>query len=102
MGLYHKEERNFQINLKFPSLSEFESIIAGSGDREISTTMAFVRVLNALLKDKQIGKNIVPIVPDEARTFGMEGMFRQFGIYSSAGQNIFHKIKTKLHFIKKI
>ena len=56
------------------------------GDREISTTMAFVRILTALLKDKNIGKHIVPIVPDEARTFGMEGMFRQIGIYSSVGQ----------------
>ena len=58
----------------------------GTGEREISTTMAFVRLLTVLLKDKNIGKNIVPIVPDEARTFGMEGLFRQIGIYSSAGQ----------------
>ena len=58
----------------------------GTGKREISTTMAFVRILSALIKDKQIGERIVPIVPDEARTFGMEGMFRQLGIYSSAGQ----------------
>ncbi len=61
-------------------------MLEGSGDREISTTMAFVRILTQLLKDKNIGKNIVPIVPDEARTFGMEGLFRQIGIYSSAGQ----------------
>ena len=58
----------------------------GSGDREISTTMAFVRILGALLKDKNIGDRIVPIVPDEARTFGMEGLFRQLGIYSCVGQ----------------
>src|SRR5262249_34164212 len=56
------------------------------GEREISTTMAFVRILTILLKDKNVGKNIVPIVPDEARTFGMEGLFRQIGIYSSVGQ----------------
>ena len=54
--------------------------------REISSTMAFVRILATLLRDKQLGKRIVPIVPDEARTFGMEGMFRQLGIYSSEGQ----------------
>ncbi|MFS1703414.1 pyruvate dehydrogenase (acetyl-transferring), homodimeric type [Alteromonas sp. AMM-1] len=72
--------------LPAPSLKAFEAVTKGSGDREISTTMAFVRVLTALLKDKQIGKRIVPIIPDEARTFGMEGLFRQVGIYSSQGQ----------------
>jgi pyruvate dehydrogenase E1 component len=70
-----------------PALSSFEQIVKGSGEgREISTTMAFVRVLTALLRDREIGRVIVPIVPDEARTFGMEGMFRQLGIYSSEGQ----------------
>ncbi len=69
-----------------PDISLHEKLLAGSDGREISTTMAFVRVLNGLVKDKSIGKNIVPIVPDEARTFGMEGMFRQLGIYSSVGQ----------------
>ncbi len=73
-------------DLPAPALKAFEAITKGSGDREISTTMAFVRVLTALLKDKQIGKRIVPIIPDEARTFGMEGLFRQVGIYSSQGQ----------------
>ena len=73
-------------SLKIPSLSEFENVVKGSGDREISTTMAFVRILITLVKDKNIGERVVPIVPDEARTFGMEGMFRQLGIYSSAGQ----------------
>ncbi|HSN71622.1 MAG TPA: pyruvate dehydrogenase (acetyl-transferring), homodimeric type, partial [Steroidobacteraceae bacterium] len=72
--------------LAIPPLSAFESMLNGTGDREISTTMALVRMLQQLLKDKQIGPHIVPIVPDEARTFGMEGMFRQVGIYSSAGQ----------------
>jgi len=72
--------------LAIPELSAFSAMLEGTGDREISTTMAFVRILTQLLKDKNIGKNIVPIVPDEARTFGMEGLFRQIGIYSSAGQ----------------
>ena len=69
-----------------PPLSDFEAVTNGSGDRAISTTMAFVRLLSVLVKDKHIGGRIVPIVPDEARTFGMEGMFRQLGIYSSIGQ----------------
>jgi pyruvate dehydrogenase E1 component len=69
-----------------PDLSLFKALLASSEDRELSTTMAFVRILTALAKDKNIGKYIVPIVPDEARTFGMEGLFRQLGIYSSTGQ----------------
>ncbi|MFC0445830.1 pyruvate dehydrogenase (acetyl-transferring), homodimeric type [Pseudidiomarina halophila] len=77
---------NTDVELEMPALKAFESVLKGSGDREISTTMAFVRVLNSLLKDKKIGKRIVPIIPDEARTFGMEGLFRQVGIYSSQGQ----------------
>ncbi len=72
--------------LVVPELSAFENMLTATGEREISTTMAFVRILSTLVRDKQIGKYIVPIVPDEARTFGMEGMFRQLGIYSSAGQ----------------
>ena len=72
--------------MKAPPLSAFAKQLESSGDREISTTMAFVRVLSSLVKDKNIGDRVVPIVPDEARTFGMEGMFRQLGIYSSAGQ----------------
>ena len=72
--------------LAVPPLDSFSALLEGTGDREISTTMAFVRILTALLKDKNIGRNIVPIVPDEARTFGMEGLFRQIGIYSSVGQ----------------
>ncbi len=69
-----------------PGLEIFDALLKDSGDREISTTMAFVRMLSSLTRDKNIGQNIVPIVPDEARTFGMEGMFRQLGIYSSKGQ----------------
>jgi len=72
--------------LPVPELSVFDAQLKGSGNREISTTMAFVRVLSALVKTKGFGDRVVPIVPDEARTFGMEGMFRQLGIYSSAGQ----------------
>ena len=72
--------------LEVPSLSSLEAVTKGTGKREISTTMAFVRILSSLIKDKHIGQRIVPIVPDEARTFGMEGMFRQLGIYSSVGQ----------------
>jgi pyruvate dehydrogenase E1 component len=69
-----------------PALEAFEALLEGSGEREMSTTMALVRILSTLVKDKNIGKHIVPIIPDEARTFGMEGMFRQVGIYSSVGQ----------------
>jgi pyruvate dehydrogenase E1 component len=69
-----------------PPLDAFEPLLKGSEGREISTTMAFVRLLTLLVRDKSIGKHIVPIVPDEARTFGMEGMFRQLAIYSSEGQ----------------
>lgn len=72
--------------LTVPGIDSLEAVTKGTGKREISTTMAFVRILSALIKDKEIGKRVVPIVPDEARTFGMEGMFRQLGIYSSAGQ----------------
>ena len=72
--------------LNVPSIEAFSNQLKSSGDRKISTTMAFVRILTTLVKDKDIGKFIVPIVPDEARTFGMEGMFRQLGIYSSVGQ----------------
>lgn len=72
--------------LTVPALSAFENMLVSTGEREISTTMAFVRILSTLVRDKQIGKYVVPIVPDEARTFGMEGMFRQLGIYASQGQ----------------
>src|SRR5271166_3431555 len=74
------------IAIKAPPLELFHEQVEGSGAREVSTTMAFVRILTLLLKDSQLGKFIVPIVPDEARTFGMESLFRQFGIYASQGQ----------------
>ena len=79
-----RRKETYALNL--PASKIFDDLAKSSGDREISTTMAFVRLLNALCKDKEIGERVVPIVPDEARTFGMEGMFRQLGIYSSAGQ----------------
>ncbi len=72
--------------LQTPELDAFVAQLKSTGEREISTTMSFVRILSSLVKDKQIGKHIVPIVPDEARTFGMEGMFKTIGIYSSEGQ----------------
>lgn len=72
--------------LKAPDITFFKSQLDGTGEREISTTMAFVRIMAQLLKDKAMGDRVVPIVPDEARTFGMEGLFRQIGIYSSEGQ----------------
>ncbi|CAM4447376.1 MAG: Pyruvate dehydrogenase E1 component [Legionella sp.] len=72
--------------LKAPELADFASVTKGLGEREISTTMAFVRILGTLLKNKELSSRIVPIVPDECRTFGMEGLFRQIGIYSPVGQ----------------
>ncbi|TVS18518.1 MAG: pyruvate dehydrogenase (acetyl-transferring), homodimeric type [Gammaproteobacteria bacterium] len=80
------QRRRRSEELPIPELERFENVLKGSGDREISTTMAFVRILSTLLRDKQLKDRIVPIIPDEARTFGMEGLFRQLGIYSSAGQ----------------
>jgi len=80
------QRRNDFDALEVPGLDAFENQLKGTGEREISTTMAFVRLLSVLVKDKKIGPKIVPIIPDEARTFGMEGMFRQLGIYSSSGQ----------------
>ena len=85
-GGYLPTRRKEAPPLAVPPLEAFQPVLEGTGEREISTTMAFVRILTILLKDKAIGKNIVPIVPDEARTFGMEGLFRQIGIYSSVGQ----------------
>ncbi|HSM32333.1 MAG TPA: pyruvate dehydrogenase (acetyl-transferring), homodimeric type, partial [Woeseiaceae bacterium] len=86
LGGYLPARRTKGPDLPVPPLELFKTQLDGTGDREISTTMAFVRMLTALTRDKQIGKHIVPIVPDEARTFGMEGMFHQIGIYASKGQ----------------
>jgi pyruvate dehydrogenase E1 component len=86
MGGSLPQRRQKAAPLAVPELSAFEPVMVASGEREFSTTMAFVRLLNILVKDKALGKYVVPIVPDESRTFGMEGMFRQLGIYSSVGQ----------------
>ena len=86
LGGYLPQRRQKSAALEVPPLSAFERLLKGSEDREISTTMAFVQMLGTLVRDKNIGKYVVPIVPDESRTFGMEGMFRQLGIWSSVGQ----------------
>jgi len=86
LGGYLPQRQVRPAPLKVPSLKAFESLLKDTGEREISTTMTFVRALAIMLRDKNIARHIVPIVADEARTFGMEGMFRQLGIYSSKGQ----------------
>jgi pyruvate dehydrogenase E1 component len=86
LGGYLPSRKVNTEKLAIPPLTAFDNQLKSSEDREMSTTMAFVRILNTLVKDKNIGKRIVPIVPDESRTFGMEGMFRQLGIWSSVGQ----------------
>lgn len=86
LGGYLPERREKSDTLTVPALSAFDKVMQDTGEKEISTTMAFVRIINVLLKDKTLGQRIVPIVPDECRTFGMEGMFRQYGIYSPIGQ----------------
>src|SRR5580658_4937798 len=78
--------RRQSVALEVPPRSAFDAQLRSTDDREISTTMAFVRILSALVRDKNIGSRVVPIVPDESRTFGMEGMFRQLGIFSQVGQ----------------
>jgi pyruvate dehydrogenase E1 component len=86
LGGYLPQRRHSAPKLEVPALEAFAPLLESTGEREISTTMALVRLLSILVRDKNIGKHVVPIVPDEARTFGMEGMFRQIGIYSSMGQ----------------
>ncbi len=87
--------------LDIPDLAAFEPLLKGTGEREMSTTMAFVRLLTLLTRDKKLGRHIVPIVPDEARTFGMEGMFRQLGIYSSVGQLYTPQDQDQVMFYKE-
>ncbi len=86
LGGYMPTRSSEAAPLEVPGLDAFQSLLEGTGDREVSTTMAVVRLLQLLTRDKAIGRNVVPIVPDESRTFGMEGMFRRLGIYSSVGQ----------------
>jgi pyruvate dehydrogenase E1 component len=86
LGGYLPQRRTDASPLEIPELATFEALLKGTGEREMSSTMAAVRILQILTRDKKIGKHVVPIVPDESRTFGMEGMFRRLGIYSSVGQ----------------
>jgi len=101
LGGYLPQRRHNPPKLAVPPLEIFKTQLDGTGEREASTTMALVRMLTALTRDKQIGKHIVPIVPDEARTFGMEGMFRQIGIYSSKGQLYTPEDAEQLMFYKE-
>ncbi len=87
--------------LKTPDLKLFDSMLQDSGDREISTTMAFVRVLSLLLRDENIKERVIPIVADESRTFGMEGLFRQIGIYSAIGQLYEPEDRTQLMYYRE-
>ncbi|HEX7061993.1 MAG TPA: pyruvate dehydrogenase (acetyl-transferring), homodimeric type [Woeseiaceae bacterium] len=101
LGGYLPQRRSKPKPLAVPPLDAFKTQLEGTGEREVSTTMAFVRLLTALLRDKEFGPHIVPIVPDEARTFGMEGMFRQVGIYSSKGQLYTPQDAEQLMFYKE-
>ncbi len=96
------QRRGSAAPLEIPALAAFESLLKASGEgREVSTTMSIVRALNILLKDKKIGKRVVPIVPDESRTFGMEGLFRQIGIWNQQGQNYVPEDHDQLMFYKE-
>ncbi|PZR44302.1 MAG: pyruvate dehydrogenase (acetyl-transferring), homodimeric type, partial [Ectopseudomonas oleovorans] len=101
LGGFVPQRRQKSFSIPTPPLDTLKAILDGSGDREISTTMAFVRILAQLVKDKELGQRIVPIIPDEARTFGMEGMFRQLGIYSSVGQLYEPVDKDQVMFYKE-
>ena len=101
LGGYIPHRRPNNETLELPPLSLFERLLKSSGDREFSTTMAFVQMLGAMLKDKNIGRRIVPIVPDESRTFGMEGMFRQLGIWNQFGQKYTPQDSEQLMFYKE-
>ena len=102
LGGYQPARRRKAAPLEVPSLAAFETLLKASGaGRELSTTMAFVRILTTLVRDKKIGQFVVPIVPDESRTFGMEGMFRQLGIYSHVGQLYTPQDADQLMFYKE-
>ena len=102
LGGFLPQRRRKAEALPVPGLDTFAALLKASGEgRELSTTMAIVRIMNTLLKDKQIGKNIVPIVPDESRTFGMEGMFRQYGIWNQQGQKYVPEDHDQLMFYKE-
>ena len=102
LGGFLPQRRRTAAALETPALSAFETLLKGSGEgREVSTTMSIVRILNILLKDKKIGRRIVPIVADESRTFGMEGLFRQIGIWNQQGQNYVPEDHDQLMFYKE-
>jgi pyruvate dehydrogenase E1 component len=102
LGGYLPQRRRKVEPLPVPALSAFDAQLKATGaGREISTTMAFVRILNTLMRDKALGRRIVPIVPDESRTFGMEGMFRQFGIWNQQGQAYVPQDADQLMFYKE-
>ncbi len=101
LGGYLPARRRQADALVTPELSAFERLLKSSEEREISTTMAFVQILQLLIRDKNIGKRIVPIVPDESRTFGMEGMFRQLGIWNQQGQLYTPQDADSLMFYKE-
>jgi len=102
LGGFLPQRRRKAAALEIPGLDTFAALLKASGEgRELSTTMAVVRIMNTLLKDKQIGKHVVPIVPDESRTFGMEGMFRQYGIWNQEGQKYVPEDHDQLMFYKE-
>ena len=101
LGGYYPVRHKVESNLIIPKLDVFAPMLSGSDGREISTTMAFVRILSLLLRDNSIKDRIVPIVPDESRTFGMEGLFRQIGIYSAVGQNYEPVDKSQIMYYKE-
>ncbi len=101
LGGYIPARRQDFTALDTPEIDAFGSQLSGTGEREISTTMSFVRILSTLVKDKKMGNRVVPIVPDEARTFGMEGMFRQVGIYAVAGQKYTPHDADQIMFYKE-
>jgi pyruvate dehydrogenase E1 component len=100
-GYVPQRRRKATTPLVIPALSAFERLLKSTEDREISTTMAFVQILQVLLRDRNIGKHIVPIVPDESRTFGMEGMFRQLAIWNQQGQLYTPQDKDQLMFYRE-
>ncbi len=102
LGGYLPKRRGAAAPLEIPDLAAFDALLKASGEgREVSTTMAIVRLLNILLKDKKVGRHVVPIVPDESRTFGMEGLFRQVGIWNQEGQKYVPEDHDQLMFYKE-
>ena len=101
LGGYLPARRPKSASLEVPPLSAFQRFLASTGEREISTTMAFVQILQTLIRDKNLGRHVVPIVPDESRTFGMEGMFRQLAIWNQLGQLYTPEDRDQLMFYKE-